>query len=454
MPQIKGPPKQAPKKPQSATKSRPSPSSSVSYSSSSSASRPQSSRSALSHSAAISIDTQDPASKSYRLLQQHVLRETWLDRHRRKHSGKPITDASKRAEDALKELTVEQAILDAVRIGCDGFVKKEIPGGWEGLNVVLRRIKEKFVGRNYEGIFGTEDDGPAKEDSDDISLSTQLVAYAAGYSAGRSLCYWDLLTGLPELRSFLADGIWKPSDDAPVNVLALGAGPAAEVAGIAAACSSISTETTATLSESQTARGINVHILDIADYQEIAHSIAKTSRDMFGLPQNLFNVSYSRGDILSQDPEKQTDISTKISSANLITAMFLLNELLGSSKKEFVRLVGTLVSKMKPGAFLLVVDSAGSFSEVTVGLQKKDEDEVEDLDPTRKVPAPVAGKEQARTYMVYHLLDQIKAFDVIAGVDSRWYRYPTPQQQPDLTYPAKLHNMRHFVRLYRKKEDV
>jgi 25S rRNA (uracil2843-N3)-methyltransferase len=71
-----------------------------------------------------------------------------------------------------------------------------------------------------------------------------------------------------------------------------------------------------------------------------------------------------------------------------------------------------------PGAFLLIVDSAGDFSEIRVGT---------------------------KTYMVYTLLDYIKGFKKILMENARWYRFP-----PGLSFPVKLQNQRYFWRLYRK----
>ncbi|KAJ3212705.1 hypothetical protein HDU67_003661 [Dinochytrium kinnereticum] len=465
MPQVKQPPRQGPKqKVQRASNHQQHYDGDVASNTapSSASSRPSSSRPHTAKASDSTINTQDPASRSHRAQQEQALRRSWINRHRTSQI------ASEDVEEALASLTMEQAILDAVRIGCDAAVKKDIPEGWSGLGVVLRRIKEKFVGRNYEGIFGKE--GQEAEPSldglsIDDTLPSQLVAYAAGYTAGRSLCYWDLLTGIPQIRDMLSEAIWGESST-PLNVFALGAGPAAEVVGMAAACSSVDHEQEDGVSSAEkklaTGGGINIHVQDIADYGDIVQSLTKTSRDMFFLPQSLFNVTFSRGDVLTADTARQKDLAARIGSADIVTALFLLNELLGSSKKEFVRLVGTLVAKMKPGSFLLVVDSAGSFSEVELGskggrksgVDAEEEDEEEDLDPTRSNRDSSGARAGQRTYMVYNLLDQIRAFDIVAKTDSRWYRVPTPQQQPGLSYPAKLHNMRHFVRLYRRRADA
>ncbi|KAI9335036.1 hypothetical protein DFJ73DRAFT_852410 [Zopfochytrium polystomum] len=115
--------------------------------------------------------------------------------------------------------------------------------------------------------------------------------------------------------------------------------------------------------------------------------------------------------------------------------MFLTNELLATSKRAFVALVRLLVARMRPGACLLVVDSAGSFSEVAVGAGGGGGS-----------GGGGGGAEAPRKYMVYTLLDAVGAFEVLEQTDSRWYRFPD-----GLAYPLKLNNMRYFMRLYRRR---
>lgn len=47
--------------------------------------------------------------------------------------------------------------------------------------------------------------------------------------------------------------------------------------------------------------------------------------------------------------------------------------------------------------------------------------------------------------MVYMILDHLKDLAIVHQDDATWYRCP-----PGVTYPLKLENMRHFIRIYRK----
>lgn len=142
---------------------------------------------------------------------------------------------------------------------------------------------------------------------------------------------------------------------------------------------------------------------------------------------NLFACSYltrqarlecSVGDVLD---ENNVHLDECISKASLITASFLLNELLATSKRDFVRFLGRLIHSMRKGALLLVIDSAGSFSKVGVS---------------------------SKEYMCFDLLDNLKAFEILESTNSRWFRLP--ERDMELVPGIKLQNMRYFMRLYRK----
>jgi 25S rRNA (uracil2843-N3)-methyltransferase len=107
-----------------------------------------------------------------------------------------------------------------------------------------------------------------------------------------------------------------------------------------------------------------------------------------------------------------------INQVHLITAFFLLNEILAMSKSSFVKLISQLVNNMTVGAYLLVVDSAGSFSELNISGKK---------------------------YICYQLLDHMKVFECEFKSDAQWFRFPS-----GLNYPLKLNNMRYFCRLYKR----
>ena len=97
---------------------------------------------------------------------------------------------------------------------------------------------------------------------------------------------------------------------------------------------------------------------------------------------------------LTIEPKKMI---SSVSKASMVTACFLFNEIINTSKIGFVKIIQTLISNMKDNCFLLVIDSAGSFSETTIGQEK--------------------------SHMLYKFLDNLKDFRIIHGNDSIWFRF-------------------------------
>ncbi|KAJ3289957.1 hypothetical protein BCR33DRAFT_845589 [Rhizoclosmatium globosum] len=259
-----------------------------------------------------------------------------------------------------------------------------------------RIIKDLFVKRDYLAIF-------TNPDLTDV--------YVAEYSPSRALCYHQLFSTSPTLSDALQSA---------KLIYSIGAGSGGELAGITAALNSI-----------RPSHRVTIHSQDIADYSSAIIPLEAALLEEF--KHASVDSQTSCFNILSTEPLHVQQKSSLVSKADIITSFFILNELLANSKKEFVQFVKLLVTGMKPGALLVVVDSAGSFSEVNVGKKggKAAESSAADTPPS--------------TYMVYNLLDAIQAFEVVEKSDSQWYRYPE-----GLYYPIKLNNMRHFLRVYRK----
>ncbi|KAJ3128868.1 hypothetical protein HK098_003195 [Nowakowskiella sp. JEL0407] len=268
-------------------------------------------------------------------------------------------------------------------------------------NSQLREIKKYFVLRDYVSIF---------------TNPTYLAIYTAEYIPGRALCYQNLFLSNDVLRKLIReDGGY---------VLSLGSGAGSELVGISSALVGskvhISHTNESDASPPSTPH-LTIHSQDLADYSTVLTQLESEVRSTFKFPHTLLQCESSIGDILS--PETSGQLISLIQKSDLITCMFLLNELFASSKSAVVKLITTLVRTMKKDSLLLVVDSAGSFSNINVGGQE-------------------------REYKIYMILDQLKDFEIIEKDDSRWYRFPETNEA--LNYPTKLNNMRYFIRLYRK----
>ncbi|KAI8801464.1 hypothetical protein BJ742DRAFT_29376 [Cladochytrium replicatum] len=355
----------------------------------------------------------------------------------------------------------EQAILDVINATCASATSSP------DFDTRLRSIKDLFKERNYDAIFNEK---------------LNLPVYIAEYAPGRALCYHHIIQAnqvLKELVQRKGGYIYALGAGAGSELVGIAAalayrrgeytdtqsdgdGPSelgerrasvkerggrivtrggkgnASTDGNGGG-SDVSSETVHE-APAPTTR-LELHCQDMADYQPTIGDLYTTALNHWGklyagdmsadpatrncarrslqpFPPAELNFEYSVGNAL--DPS--ADITSSIRKADLITSMFVLNELFAHSKAAVVKLIELLVREMRPGSHLLVVESAGSFSNVQIGSA-------------------------AREYRVHDLLDRLKDFEIVEETDSEWYRFPE-----GLEYPRKLNSMRYFLRLYRRKE--
>jgi hypothetical protein len=186
------------------------------------------------------------------------------------------------------------------------------------------------------------------------------------------------------------------------------------------------------------------------------------------------------------------------SPSRLVTCLCFVLVLVSENKSATVQFLDRLVSALRPGALLVVADSAGDFSQVSIGkgtdvtarkgLQAQSqqqqqqqqesagedgaaadggagaelEEEPDAATASADSSAPAAGASPAasaaassdappkvrRRYWVYNLLDAIPALKPLVKENSLWYRYPGVELK--LKYPLKFENMRYFLRIYQK----
>ncbi|KAF9991046.1 hypothetical protein BGZ75_006000 [Mortierella antarctica] len=367
----------------------------------------------------------------------------------------------------------DQYILNIVKESCQEAFN--LPS----FTTTLQTIKSHFFERNYDAVFQNP---------------SHLPVYSARYAPSRALCYYHLFREHPVLMKTLEGG--------PSTVLCIGSGAGSELVGIAAAMvhanpalktkkkkataekkdkdkdtakekdssvaaaaaaataetklhedgaketptlaeddntlglegltvsktepSSTSVSTTATNAEDSTAASkpvkksksnkhqVTIVMQDYVDWSSILVPMETVVRSRLVLGPERLRCETEVGNVL----DLSEGLLQRVAKADLITFMFVLNELF-QDKKRTMLLVAKIVAAMPKGAHMLVVDSAGSFSNLKVG---------------------------ERTYMVYMLLDHLKDLEIVYQDDATWYRCP-----PSLTYPLKLENMRHFVRIYKRR---
>ncbi|KAL0085581.1 hypothetical protein J3Q64DRAFT_1104395 [Phycomyces blakesleeanus] len=191
----------------------------------------------------------------------------------------------------------------------------------------LQSIKANFVQRDYEGIF---------------TDAENLQVYSAAYVPGRALCYYEIFCR-PQLSRVLAKNSL---------VYAVGSGSGSELVSIAAAMTRAPADR----------QKVHLAMQDIGEWADVLGLFEEKIRTDWKLTTDQLTCIYEQGDVLSTENEaRRTEL---ISSADLITFMFVMNEL-----------------------FHLKVGD--------------------------------------KTYMVYTLLDAVKDLECLISENSLWYRHPS-----------------------------
>jgi len=198
-----------------------------------------------------------------------------------------------------------------------------------------------------------------------------LETYAARFSPSRALAYTELMTSL-QLH--------------PHHVLCLGGGAGGEV--VAAA----------------TLGALVIEAVDMALWEDV---IEKIKAGLEGCSQ----IQYTRADLLR---------GVEVVNADLITLLFVTNELIAQSRPAATKLLLSF-SRCQSGTLLLVAESAGSYSDLRIG---------------------------EKLFPLHLFLDHIFApeWETIAKDDARWFRVDAK-----LEHQIKLENMRYFFRLYKRR---
>lgn len=354
-------------------------------------------------------------------------------------------------------LELQQIILNTFNIA---FPLTEDP---ENLRQVIQEVKGHLFNRNFSSAFG--------------QLS-YLQAYALRWSAARALGYSQILTDprrnqillsfpepCPREREPMAAQLPNPQDSGSgpedaeskrspdLKVVCIGGGAGAEVVALAAACRL-----------SETPSSLQITAVDNADWSD---PISKLFAAIFTpppLPTHASEAFRARPEnkAMLQDPSKvgvtflhQDVLSWPIESLNktlqdasLCTVMFTLNELFTSSLSKTTAFLLQLTDAMPTGSQLLVVDSPGSYSEVTLGKDKDSK-----ADDENKTPAP--SKKYPMKWLLDHTLLEVAAqggakWTKVESEDSLWFRIDQRDKER-LRYAIELENMRYQLHLYRRE---
>ncbi|KAK4888779.1 hypothetical protein LTR27_012371 [Elasticomyces elasticus] len=283
---------------------------------------------------------------------------------------------------------------------------------------VLQEVKGHLFNRDFDAAFGKEE---------------YLRVYASRWSPARAVGFLQVLADVQH------HVLGKQTDLDQLEIVCLGGGAGGEVVALAGWW--------ATMLESLPETALQARFVDVAAWDrtvaalrkgcvtppELSKYASSTAREVNHalLPEDRFSCTFLQQDVLSwQDPSMASTITP---STKMVTLFFVLNELYSASIPKTQRLLAQLTSAMPVGCFLLVVDSPGSYSTVSIKGTEKQYPMLWLLDHTLLESSRKADEEQ------------IAAWEKVENDESRWFRLPT-----GLQYPIQLEDMRYQIHLYRR----
>ncbi|KAK3113259.1 hypothetical protein LTR53_009627 [Teratosphaeriaceae sp. CCFEE 6253] len=292
---------------------------------------------------------------------------------------------------------------------------------------VLQEVKGHLYNRDFAAAFGQLE---------------HLRVYASRWSASRGLGYLQLLQ---EVSSHvLSEGPNTPTESRPrpLEVVCLGGGAGAEVVALAGWLSTVPA-----LDRSP----LHVRLVDVAAWSAVVESLhercltartlskyasaaAREANEPMVAAQD-FSCSFHQQDVLDWPDDALQSIVTP--TTKLAMLFFTLNELYSTSVPRTQHLLSRLTVAMPPGSFLLVVDSPGSYSTVTLNGADKKYPMQWLLDHTMLKPPREAG------------IGVAAKWEKVVSNQSIWYRLPQ-----GLQYPIELENMRYQMHLYRRLAGI
>ncbi|KAG9191435.1 25S rRNA (uracil2843-N3)-methyltransferase [Alternaria panax] len=305
---------------------------------------------------------------------------------------------------------------------------------------LLQEVKGHLYNRDFATAFGKNE---------------YLETYAARWSPSRALGYLDLIW---EWK----DELWADEEEEDENeavdkegaksksrkVVCLGGGAGAEIVALGGMQKLISDMSSEREGSEVAMQHVEVAAIDVADWSAVVEvlanqlttaptlnkyaSAAAKAANVPPLKPEDIAVKFKQQDVLQASAE---ELSAQLVHANIVTLLFTLNELYSASMPLTQKFLLHLTSILQPGAFLLVVDSPGSYSSVTLNGAEKKYPMQWLLDHTLLEQATENRGSK----------DEIVRWEKIKEDGSRWYRL-----DERLRYPIELENMRMQAHLYRK----
>ncbi|MCJ1455449.1 hypothetical protein MMC28_005804 [Mycoblastus sanguinarius] len=354
----------------------------------------------------------------------------------------------------------------------------------KSLTARVQGIKQHLFNRDFSSAFGKE---------------AYLEAYALRWSPSRALAYSHIFCHLPALTAKILSlsnldtdqlqiisviggqqevahvptpsAISDHQDQSPVlthtiptkksRIACIGGGAGAELLALACYLHHLNGLASTSKSGSCGEEGkppvrLDITIIDLADWSKILQRLrsglasappispyASAEAKAANVPlvdPSTCTLDFVNRDMLKMEP---AEMAERFTDATLVTMMFVLNELYNTSISNVTNLLLSLTLLLAPGALLLVVDSPGSYSTVTIG------------------PSDAGGTSTQKRYPMQWLLDHTllesaaigssknasneKQWEKLESRDSEWFRL-----SDKLRYPIELEDMRYQLHLYRR----
>ena len=344
---------------------------------------------------------------------------------------------------------------------------------------IVQEVKQHLYNRNFDNAFGNE---------------VLRQAYAMRWSPSRALAYANIFYNLSTLTTRLLSASRAGAgnlDHGPIyelqdasgkagrtsaathniegktsRIVCIGAGAGAEIVALGGYLNHLNRLALPTQSnippdgrrsEWPSQRHIGIVAIDIADWDSVAcklHSgiitappisqYASADAKAANAPligPDTFALEFVKQDVLNMAIEQMPAI---FADATLVTLMFTLNELYSTSMSATTNLLLSLTMLLSPEALLLVVDSPGSYSTVTIGHNSDSGDEGKRknypmqwlLDHTLLESAAIGSSKNA---------SGDRQWEKLESRDSEWFRLSN-----ELRYPIDLEDMRYQIHLYRR----
>jgi 25S rRNA (uracil2843-N3)-methyltransferase len=318
---------------------------------------------------------------------------------------------------------------------------------------VLQEVKGHLYNRDFAAAFGQDE---------------YLRAYALRWSTSRALGYLRLLDGV--FKDYFDDGSDDNIGSETIKIAFVGGGAGAELVALAGVVKLRSKQATdadlehelkePSIEERSTSLRplVDAVFVDIADWNAIIQALhrgattappisayasaAAKAANVPLLPSTSIHSSFQRHDVLSLSGDELKNVGA---GKQLITIFFTLNELYTASLPKTRKFLLELTQRVDEGTLLLVIDSAGSYSTVTLNGHEKKYPMHWLLDHTLLQP-PAAEKSSADDEDARKAKREWQpSWEKLQEKESEWFRIPE-----GLRYPLELENMRYQLHLYRR----